>query len=126
MQDKQIHVLDDNENLAVTLFKKLGLTRNCARVMIYLIKQNRKMTSKEIEIGTDLGQPQISIAVKRLYNNNMIQKITNKEKIGNGRPHYIISTEIEMIELLHIYMKKIQDEYNDKLMTLDKIQELLE
>ena len=110
MQDKQISVLDDNENLAVTLFKKLGLTRNCARILIYLIRQNKKLTTKEIEIGTDLKQPQVSIALSRLYNNNMIQKIVNKEKIGKCRPHYIISTEIEFADLIYIYTKKIKPE----------------
>ena len=72
MKEQQIEVFDENEINAAQLFRQLGITRNTARVMIFLAKkEQQKYCSRDIEIGTELSQPQVSIALKKLNNNEM-------------------------------------------------------
>ena len=53
-----MYFTQDEEDLADLLIKT-GLKRNVARVLVYLA-HNPEATSREIERGTDLRQPEVS------------------------------------------------------------------
>lgn len=65
MKSLSVNVLDKaDEEFADTLIE-LGLKRNVAKVLTYL-KNVKDVTSRDLEMGSDLRQPEVSIAMREL------------------------------------------------------------
>ncbi|HUW67345.1 MAG TPA: ArsR family transcriptional regulator [Candidatus Nanoarchaeia archaeon] len=87
MKNQSVRVLDlADEEFADTLIG-LGLKRNVAKTLTYL-KNVDEVTSREIERGSDLRQPEVSNAMRELKNMNWVI-IREQKKPGKGRPFKI-------------------------------------
>lgn len=87
MRNQSVKVLDlADEEFADTLMG-LGLKRNVAKTLTYL-KNVDEVTSREIERGSDLRQPEVSNAMRELKNMNWVV-IREEKKPGKGRPFKI-------------------------------------
>ncbi len=87
MKNQSVRVLDlADEEFADTLMG-LGLKRNVAKTLTYL-KNVDEVTSREIERGSDLRQPEVSNAMRELKNMNWVI-IREQKKPGKGRPFKI-------------------------------------
>jgi predicted transcriptional regulator len=62
----------------------LGLKRNVARVLVYL-SSTEEATSRMIERGTDLRQPEVSMAMRYLREYHWV-KSTESKADSKGRP----------------------------------------
>jgi predicted transcriptional regulator len=71
--------------------------RNVAKLITYLANTD-EVTSREIEMGTDLRQPEVSIGMRTLRQNNWVEEHDVKLD-GKGRPMkvYKLSVPIEKI-----------------------------
>ena len=76
--------LDRQELQYVLTLTNLGIKRHVAKAAVYLIKAGYA-TSREIEIGADLRQPEVSIAMKELKSLGWVSEKEVKKK-GKGRP----------------------------------------
>ena len=97
MKSLSVNVLDkSDEEFADTLID-LGLKRNVAKVLTYL-KNVKEVTSRDLEMGSDLRQPEVSIAMRELEELGWIAEREEK-KPGKGRPYkiYQLKTSIEAI-----------------------------
>lgn len=97
MKSLPIKVLDvTDEEFADTLIG-LGLKRNVAKTLTYL-KNVDEVTSREIEVGSDLRQPEVSTAMRELKNLDWVV-IREEKKPGKGRPFkvYRLDTSINSI-----------------------------
>lgn len=97
MKSLSVNVLDRaDEEFADTLIQ-LGLKRNVAKVLTYL-KNIKEVTSRDLEMGSDLRQPEVSIAMRELEELEWIAEREEK-KPGKGRPYkiYQLSTGIDTI-----------------------------
>jgi len=107
MKSLSVNVLDKaDEEFADTLIE-LGLKRNVAKVLTYL-KNVKDVTSRDLEMGSDLRQPEVSIAMRELEELGWIGEREEK-KPGKGRPYkiYKLETKIEaIIEHLEAQKKK--------------------
>ncbi len=107
MKSLSVNVLDkSDEEFADTLID-LGLKRNVAKVLTYL-KNVKEVTSRDLEMGSDLRQPEVSIAMRELEGLGWIGEREEK-KPGKGRPYkiYQLKTSIEdIIEYLENLKKK--------------------
>jgi predicted transcriptional regulator len=107
MKSLSVNVLDKaDEEFADTLIE-LGLKRNVAKVLTYL-KNVKDVTSRDLEMGSDLRQPEVSIAMRELEELGWIGEREEK-KPGKGRPYkiYKLETKIEsIIEHLESQKKK--------------------
>jgi len=107
MKSLSVNVLDKaDEEFADTLIE-LGLKRNVAKVLTYL-KNVKDVTSRDLEMGSDLRQPEVSIAMRELEELGWIAEREEK-KTGKGRPYkiYQLKTHIEaIIEHLETQKKK--------------------
>jgi predicted transcriptional regulator len=107
MKSLSVNVLDKaDEEFADTLIE-LGLKRNVAKVLTYL-KNVKDVTSRDLEMGSDLRQPEVSIAMRELEELGWIGEREEK-KPGKGRPYkiYKLDTSIEsIIEHLEAQKKK--------------------
>jgi predicted transcriptional regulator len=107
MKSLSVNVLDKaDEEFADTLIE-LGLKRNVAKVLTYL-KNVKDVTSRDLEMGSDLRQPEVSIAMRELEELGWIGEREEK-KPGKGRPYkiYKLETKIDsIIEHLEAQKKK--------------------
>jgi len=65
MKKLSVSVLDDKDEESVNILMELGLKRNVARTLVYLANAD-EVTSRSIELGADLRQPEVSIAMRKL------------------------------------------------------------
>ena len=70
-----------------SILMKVGLKRNVAKVLTYLAGV-AEATSREIEIGSDLRQPEVSIAMREIRKLDWISERDEKNP-GKGRPYRI-------------------------------------
>jgi predicted transcriptional regulator len=99
----------------------LGLNRNVASVVIYLIEAEEG-SSKNIEMATDLRQPEVSIATKTLREMGWITERDVKGN-GKGRPLKIYSLRTSIDEIIRYYKEQKSQEATT---TMDAIQRLKE
>ncbi len=85
MKKLQIKQLNENDEEIVDALISLGMSRPVARVLAYL-QQVNEVTSIELETGTNLRQPEVSIATKQLKELDWINEREEK-KPGKGRPY---------------------------------------
>jgi predicted transcriptional regulator len=70
-----------------SILMTIGLKRNVAKVLTYLAGVE-EATSREIEMGSDLRQPEVSIAMREIRKLNWISERDEKNP-GKGRPYRI-------------------------------------
>jgi predicted transcriptional regulator len=94
----------DREEAFADLLIRLGTKRNVALVLTYLA-HIPEATSRQIERGTDLRQPEVSIAVRYLNDRDWIEK-REYNSPSKGRPIRIYNLSRPLPDIL----KAIEDE----------------
>jgi predicted transcriptional regulator len=84
MKDYEIKILDENDHVYIEALRNLGMSRNVATTMAYLVNVD-KASSREIEISTGLRQPEISLAIRLMHNQSWVS-VRSEKKPGKGRP----------------------------------------
>ena len=87
------------------------MSRPVARILSYL-KNGNEVTSIELERGTGLRQPEVSIAMRELKERGWINEREEK-KPGKGRPNKVYSLKIGfdgIVDRLEEQQKKVVDE----------------
>lgn len=97
MKKLAVSVLDDTDEESVRILMDLGLKRNVARTLMYLANAD-DVTSRSIELGSDLRQPEVSIAMRKLREERWVV-VRDIKREGKGRPlkSYKLSVPIEDI-----------------------------
>jgi len=119
MKDYEVRVLDENDHLFIETLRNLGMSRNVATMMAYLLNVN-EASSQEIEISTGLRQLEVSLALKLMHNQSWIS-IRSEKKPGKGRPIKIYSLAAPVDEIISYYEEKI---YKESQATILAIKEL--
>lgn len=65
MKEKTIQYLSEKEEEFISLLTRTGMQKNMATVLVFLAEA-KKATSRMIERGADLRQPEVSVALSRL------------------------------------------------------------
>ena len=89
----------------------LGMNKNVALALTYLQNMNAA-TSTDLERGANLRQPEVSIAMKQLKEQDWITEREEK-KIGKGRPTKVYSLKVgfnNIVNQLEKQQKKALDE----------------
>ncbi len=81
-----------------SILMKVGLKRNVARVLTYLAGVD-EATSREIEMGSDLRQPEVSIAMREIRKLDWISERDEKNP-GKGRPYRIYRLNKSLPEII--------------------------
>lgn len=98
MRQFSVKVLDDDDREFVEVLRDLGIPRNVASMITYLANV-QEATSREIEIGSNLRQPEVSIAMRALRNNGWVEEREVK-KDGKGRPMKVYRLIISLEEII--------------------------
>lgn len=81
-----------------SILMKIGLKRNVAKVLTYLAGVE-EATSREIEMGSDLRQPEVSIAMREIRRLDWISERDEKNP-GKGRPYRIYKLNRSLPEIV--------------------------
>ena len=84
MRSERVVYFTQKEDELANLLMGLGLKRNVARVLVYLANVH-EATSRDIERGTDLRQPEVSIAMRFLKECDWVESRESKAD-SKGRP----------------------------------------
>jgi predicted transcriptional regulator len=116
--DKVLYFTEKEEEFT-SLLMGLGLKRNVAKVLVYLAN-TRESTSRDIERGTDLRQPEVSIAMRYLTECAWIKARESKTE-SKGRPVKIYELARPIGEIMDSIEK---DKKREAKTQLDLIQKL--
>jgi predicted transcriptional regulator len=101
MKQKNVYMLDKEDDKAVDLFVKLGMPKNLAKTLI-CISQFDECKCADVEQGADLRQPEVSVAMQELRRRGWIKK-RDLKKEGKGRPVHIYKTTADLPEILNAF-----------------------
>ena len=119
MKDYEIKMLDEKDHLFIETLKNLGISRNVATIVAYLMNVDEK-SSHEIEISTGLRQPEVSLAIRLMHNNSWVS-VRSEKKPGKGRPTKIYSLAAPVDEIISYYEDKIYKESQATISVIKKL-----
>jgi predicted transcriptional regulator len=119
MKDYEVKVLDENDHLFIETLRNLGMSRNVATMMAYLMNVN-EASSQEIEISTGLRQPEVSLALKLMQKQSWIS-VRAEKKPGKGRPMKIYSLVTPIDEIISYYEDKLYKESQATILAIKKL-----
>jgi len=101
MKQKNVYMLDKDDDKAVQLFVKLGMPKNLAKTLLY-VSQFDECKCADVEQGTDMRQPEVSIAMQELRQKGWVKKRDLKKK-GKGRPTHIYKSTTRLSEIWKVF-----------------------
>jgi len=96
-----------------SMLMKVGLKRNVAKVLTYLATVD-EATSREIETGSDLRQPEVSIAMREIRKLEWVSERDEKNP-GKGRPYRIYKLNKSLPEIIG-YLEGEKTKESEKMM----------
>ena len=122
MRQFSVKVLDDDDREFVEVLRGLGIPRNVASMITYLANVE-EATSREIEIGSNLRQPEVSIAMRTLRNNDWVEEREIK-KDGKGRPMKVYRLTISLEEIIRHFEEEKKRESTRVMENIDRLKDL--
>lgn len=121
MRLEKVMYFTQKEEEFASLLITIGLKRNVAKVLVYL-SNTSEATSRDIERGTDLRQPEVSIAMRTLNQNEWIESRESKAE-SKGRPVKIYRLSRPIEEIMDIIEIKKRKEVKNQLDLIQKVRE---
>ena len=97
------------------------MNRNVAGLITYL-KEVKEGTSREIETATNLRQPEVSIAMRTLRQNNWVEERDVKAD-GKGRPMKIYKLGVPIEEIIKHYEEEKNSEAARTMQAIQRLKE---
>lgn len=123
MRAEEVLYFTPREEEFATLLIDIGIKRNVAKVLVYLANTD-EATSREIERGTDLRQPEVSIAMRYLKEKKWINSRESKAE-SKGRPVKIYSLAKPINEIIDVIEKTKKKEVDNQLALIEKARGLI-
>jgi predicted transcriptional regulator len=117
-----IKVLDDKDLEFIEALRSLDVARGVASLITYLANVG-EATSRDIEMGTDLRQPEVSIAMRTLRENNWVTE-RDVETEGRGRPMKIYKLSMPIEEIIGHYENVKNSESAQAMEAIQKLREM--
>ena len=117
-----VRVLDEKDQEFIDALRSLNVPRNVAGLITYLANTN-EATSREIETGTNLRQPEVSIAMRTLRQNNWIEERDLKAE-GKGRPMKIYKLNVPIEKIIQHYEEEKTSEATRTMQAIQRLKEL--
>ena len=115
-------MLDDKDLEFIDALRSLKVPRNVATLITYLANTN-EAPSREIEMGTNLRQPEVSIAMRTLRQNKWIDERDVKAE-GKGRPTKVYKLSIPIQEIIKHYEVEKNSEAAKTMQAIQRLKEL--
>jgi len=119
MNTEKVMYFTEKEEEFVNLLIGIGTKRNVAKVLVFLANIP-EVTSREIERGTDLRQPEVSLAMKDLMEKGWIRSRESKAET-KGRPVKIYELAQPISAILESIEKKKEKEVSSQFAHIQKL-----
>ena len=98
MRSSEVRVFDDTDLEFIDILRNLNLSRNVASTLAFLSSVD-EATSKDLELGSQLRQPEVSIAMRELRDFGWLAEREIKKE-GKGRPMKVYKLAVPMGEIV--------------------------
>ena len=115
-------MLDEKDQEFIDALRSLNVPRNVAGLITYLANTN-DATSRQIEMGTNLRQPEVSIAMRTLRQNNWVNERDVKAE-GKGRPMKVYKLRVTIQEIIQHYEAEKNNEEAETMRSIQRLKEL--
>jgi predicted transcriptional regulator len=122
MKTLTIKQLDKKDEEIIDTLISLGMSRPVARILSYL-KNVNEVKSIELERGTGLRQPEVSIAMRELNERGWISEREEK-KPGKGRPNKVYSLKTGFDEIVNGLEEQQRKAVEEMQSSINRLKEL--
>jgi predicted transcriptional regulator len=122
MKQTSIKTLDDKDLEFIDALRNLKVPRNVAALITYLANA-RKASSREIEMGTNLRQPEVSIGMRVLRKNNWVEE-QHIKAAGKGRPMIVYKLRVPIETIIKYYEEENNRESTKAMGAIQRLREL--
>jgi predicted transcriptional regulator len=121
MRQETVHSFTEKEEEFANLLIAIGMKKNSAKVLVFLASMS-EATSREIERGLDMRQPEVSVAMKYLMDQDWIRhrESTHEKK---GRTVRIYELAKPMTVIINSIEKEKKNNANNQLNIFRKLRE---
>ncbi|SFM19759.1 transcriptional regulator [Methanolobus profundi] len=123
MREKKPSGMSEKEYEIVELLRKLDINRPVALTLACL-SCGDEITSREIEKNSNLRQPEVSIAMRYLKDNNWVDIREEKKTEGKGRPVKLYKLVTPLDEIVQSIEQRILLESSYILNNIEKLKRL--
>jgi len=123
IRDVTIKIADETDLEFVQGLESLGMNRNVAGLITYL-KEVKEGSSRDIETATGLRQPEVSIAMRTLRQNNWVTERDVKTE-GKGRPMKIYKLSVHIEEIIKHYEEVKNSESAQAMGSIQRLREMI-
>jgi len=124
MRSKNVMYFTQREEEFANLLIRIGIRRNMAKVLVYLAHTN-EATSRDIERGTDLRQPEVSIAMAQMIEQRWVENRESKAD-NKGRPVKIYRLAMPINEIMDIIETEKRNEAQNQLLLIQQLRNYIE
>jgi predicted transcriptional regulator len=123
MKESTVKILDDKDMEFVETLRSLGVPRSVATLITFLANVD-EASSREIEMGSDLRQPEVSIAMRTLRDNHWIDEREIKRE-GKGRPMKVYSLRANIDEIIKYFEEQKLHESAQAMESIQRLKQLI-
>lgn len=123
MKPQHVMFFTEKESEFVNLLIDIGTRKNIAQVLVFLANIP-EATSRDIERGTDLRQPEVSLAMHYLIGQDWIRVRENKAA-GKGRPVKIYSLSKPIDKIMNIIERDKKEQAKQQLARVQKLRDYI-
>jgi predicted transcriptional regulator len=122
MKQSTVKVLDEKDLEIIEALRSVDVPRNAATLITFLANVS-EANSREIEMATDLRQPEVSIAMRTLRNNHWVEEREVKTE-GKGRPMKIYTLSVPIEEIIKHYENMKNSETARTMQAIQRLKEI--
>jgi predicted transcriptional regulator len=115
--------MGSNEYEMIELFRRINVSRPIALTLACLAK-GREISSQSIEMVSGLRQPEVSIAMRYLRENNWVDMREEKKNQGKGRPVKLYKLTVEMDTIISTIEENVMAESKAVLQNIERLKNL--
>jgi predicted transcriptional regulator len=124
MRRENVQYFTEKEEEFVNLLIEIGTKKTIAKVLVFLAS-TPEATSRAIERGTDMRQPEVSMAMKYLMDQGWI-RVRESHSENKGRPMKVYELAKPITVIVDCIEKKKKNEANNQLALVRKLRDYLQ
>ena len=121
MRECSVKMLDDKNLEFAKVLQRIGVPHNVATIITYLMNVDRA-TVRDIELGSDLKQPDVCTASRVLRDNGWLEE-TDVKRGGKGRPFRVYKLKATVFEIIRHFE---EEKTRESIQIMEDIQKLRE
>jgi len=117
-----VKVLDEKDQELIEALETVGVRRNVATIIVYL-KDLDESTTRDIEKGSGLRQPEVSIAMRTFREKGWITEREVKGS-GKGRPTRLYKLTVPIDDIIGHYEEMKLNESSRAMQSIQRLKEI--